>query len=79
MKNAKYHNLVDLVFGMGIMYDQIMEVLDIKKFSIIKNNLYILRLGIYEVSDKNRTLEYLLHDFVKVSITIDDNRLRSNL
>ena len=35
--------------------------------------------GRYEISDINRTLEYLLTDFVKVSITIDDIRLKSNI
>ena len=31
------------------------------------------------MSDVNKTLEYLLLDFVKISITIDDIRLRSKL
>ena len=35
--------------------------------------------GIYEVVDLNNTLNHILTDNVKVNITIDDNRLKSNL
>ena len=35
--------------------------------------------GIYEVSDLNNTLKNILPDNVKVSVTIDDIRLKSNL
>ena len=33
----------------------------------------------YEITDINKTLEYILPDNVKVSITVDDIRLKSNL
>ena len=33
----------------------------------------------YEIAEINKTLEYFLSDNVKVSITIDDIRLESNL
>ena len=35
--------------------------------------------AIYEVVDLNNTLKYILPDVVKVNITIDDIRLKSNL
>ena len=35
--------------------------------------------GIYEISDKNKALEHILPDNVKVSVTIDETRLKSNL
>ena len=55
-----------------------MDVLDIK-FSPSERTGYTLPPGIYEVSDINRTLKYLLPDMVKISITIDDIRLKSIL
>ena len=63
---------------MKLMYNEIMDVLDIKYFQS-KRNGYTLPPGIYEVVDINTTLKFLLTDFVKVSITIDDFRLKSNL
>ena len=50
-----------------------MDVLDIKYFPSERTG-YTLPPGIYEVSDINTTLKYLLPDSVKVSITIDDSR-----
>ena len=33
----------------------------------------------YEITDLNKTLEFILPDNVKVSITLDDIRIKSNL
>ena len=44
-----------------------------------KRTGYSLNAGIYEVVDLNNTLRYFLPDNVKVSVTIDDVRLKSNL
>ena len=67
-----------MVNRMQLMYNEIMDVLDIKYFPS-KRTGYTLPPGIYEISDINKTLQYLLPDIVKISITIDDVRLRSNL
>ena len=58
---------------MQLTYNEIMDVLDIKNFPSERTG-YTLPPGIYEVSDINTTLKYLLPDIVKVSITIDDSR-----
>ena len=55
-----------------------MDILDLKYIST-KRIGYSLNPGIYEVVDLNNTLKDILPDNVKVTITIDDIRLKSNL
>ena len=78
LKNAKYNNLEDLVYRMRLSYDEIMDILDLK-YIPTKRTGYSLNPGIYEVVDLNNTLKYILPDNVRVNITIDDIRLKSNL
>ena len=78
LKNAKYNDLEDLVYRFQLTYDEIIDILDLKYIST-KRTGYTLEPGIYEVVDLNNTLKYILPDNVKVSITIDDVRLKSNL
>ena len=63
---------------MQLTYDEIIDILDLKHVST-KRTCYSVNPGIYEVIDLNNTLKYILHDNVKVSITIDDIRLKANL
>ena len=49
------------------------------KYIPTKRTGYSLSPGVYEVVDLNNTLKNLLPDNVKVSVTIDDVRLKSNL
>ena len=63
---------------MGLTYNEITVVIDMKYFPSEKIG-YTLPPGIYEISDINKTLNFLLPDFVKVSITNDDIELKSNL
>ena len=78
LKNAKYNDLEDLVYRMRLSYDEIMDILDLN-YIPTKRTGYSLNPGIYEVVDLNNTLKYILPDVVKVNITIDDIRLKSNL
>ena len=78
LKNVKYNDLEDLVYRMQLTFDEIIDVLDLK-YIPTKRTGYSLDPGIYEVVDLNNTLKYILPDNVKVSITIDDVRLKSNL
>ena len=48
-----------------------MDISDIKYFPTQRTG-YTIPPEIYETSDINETLEILLPDFVKLSITIDD-------
>ena len=63
---------------MRLSYDEIMDIIDLN-YIPTKRTGYILNLGIYEVNDLNNTLKHVLPDNVKVNITIDDVRLKSNL
>ena len=78
LKNIKYNDLKDLVYRMRLSYDEIMDILDLK-YIPTKRTAYSLNPGIYEVIDLNNTLNYVLPDNVKVSVTIDDIKLKSNL
>ena len=78
LKNVKYNDLEDLVYRMRLSYDEIMDILDLK-YIPTKRTGYSLNPGIYEIVDLNNTLKYMLPDNVKVNVTIDDIRLKSNL
>ena len=78
LKNVKYNDLEDLVYRFKLTYDEIMDILDLKYFPT-KRTGYSLNPGIYEVVDLNNTLNHILPNNVKVNITIDDIRLKSNL
>ena len=78
LKNVKYNDLADLVYRMQLTYDEIIDVLDLKYIST-KRIGYSLNPGIYEIVDLNNTLKHILPDNIKVSVTIDDIRLKSNL
>ena len=78
LKNVKYNDLEVLVYRMRLSYDEIIDILDLKYFPT-KITGYSLNPGNYEVVDLNNTLKYILPDNVKVSVTIDDVRLKSNL
>ena len=63
---------------MQLAYDEIIDILDLK-YIPKKRTGYSLNPGIYEVIELNNTLKYILPNNVKVAITIDDIRLKSNL
>ena len=63
---------------MQLSFDEFINILDIKTFPS-KRTGFTSPPGIYEVSEINKTLAYELPEFVEASITIDDNRLKSNL
>ena len=78
LKKAEYKDFRDLVYRMQLSYDEIIDVLDLK-YIPTKRTGYSLNPGIYEIVDLNNTLKQILPDNVKVNITIDDIRLKSNL
>ena len=78
LRKVKYNNLRDLIYRMQLTYNEIIDVLDLE-YIPTKRTGYSLNPGIYEVVDLNNTLKYILPDNVKVSVTIDDIRLKSNL
>ncbi len=78
LKKVKYNDLEDIVYRMRLSYDEIMDILDLK-YIPTKRTGYSLNPGIYEVVDLNNALKYILPDNVKVSVLIDDIRLKSIL
>ena len=78
LKKAKYKDLRDLVYRMQLTYDEIIDVLDLK-YIPTKRTGYSLNPGIYEIVNLNNTFRHILPDNVKVNITIDDIRVKSNL
>ena len=78
LKNVKYNDLEDSVYRMQLTYDEIIDILDLKNIPT-KRTGYSLNPSIYEVIDLNNTLKFILPDNVKVTITIDDIRLKSDL
>ena len=78
LEKIKYNDLEDLVYRMRLSYDEIMDILELN-YIPTKRTGYSLNPGIYEVVDLNNTLKHILPNNVKVNITIDDIRLKSNL
>ena len=78
LKNAKYNNFEDMVYRFQLIYDEIINIIDLK-YIPTKRTIYSLNPGIYEVVDLNNTLKYILPVNVILSVTIDDVRLKSNL
>ena len=67
-----------MVFRMELTRHEDAEILD-TKYSDAKTTVYTFQPGNYEVFEKNLMLKSLLPDEVKVNITVDDSRLRSNI
>ena len=63
---------------MKLTHDEIIDILDFK-YIPTKRRGYSLNPGIYEIVDLNSTLKYILPDYVKVDVSLDDIRLKSNL
>ena len=78
LKNVKHNDLEDLVYRFQLTFDEIIDKLDLK-YTPTKRTGRFLNAGTYEVVDLNSTVKYILPDDVKVSVTIDDVRLNSNL
>ena len=63
---------------MQLTYNEVIDILDLK-YIPTKRTGYSLNPGIYEVVGLNNTLKYILPNNVKINVTIEDVRLKSNL
>ena len=77
LRNVKYNDLKYLVYRMQLTYE-IIDILDLK-YIPTKRTGYSLTPGIYGVTDVSITFKYILPDNVKVRVTVDDVRIKSNL
>ena len=75
--NVKDKDLNDLVYRMQITCDENMDILNLK-YNPTKRTGYGSNADFYEVFNLNDSLKCILPDNVKVSVTIDDVRLKSN-
>ena len=78
LKRVKYKDLEDMVYGMELTYNEIIDILNVK--STCGSTIgFTLLPDVYEISDIKLMLKSILPKQVKVKITIDDIRLKSNL
>ena len=69
---------MDLVYKFQLTYDEVIGILHLN-YIPTKRTGSSLNPSIYDVIDLNNTLKCTLPDNVKVSVTIDDIRLKSNI
>ena len=78
LKNVKYNDLEDLVYRFKLTYDEIMDILDLK-YIPTKRTGYSIEPNIYNVVDLNKTLKNILPDNVKINISIDERKYKTDL
>ena len=78
LKNVKYNDLEDLVYRFKLTYDEIMDILDLK-YIPTKRTGYSIEPNIYNVVDINKTLKNILPTNVKIDITIDERKYKTDL
>ena len=78
MRNVKYNDLRDLIYRMQLTCNESIDILDLE-YVPTKRIGFSLNPGTYEVDDLNINLKHILPNNVKVTITIDDIRLKSKL
>ena len=78
LKSAKYNDLEDLVYRMQLTYNEIINILDLK-YIPTKRKGYSIKPNIYNVVDLNKTLKNILPDNIKINITIDERKYKTDL
>ena len=78
LKKVKYNDLEDLVYRFRLTYDEIMDILDLKYISTERMG-YTIEPNIYNVVDLNKTLKNILPNNVKIDITIDEKKYKTDL
>ena len=78
LKKAKYNDLRDLIYRMQLTYNEIIDILDLE-YIPTKRIGYSINPNINNVVDLNNTLKNFLPNNVKISVTIDEKKYKSNL
>ena len=78
LERVKYKDLEDMVYRLQLTYNEIIDKMDVRYFAGPTIG-HALPIGIYEISDINLMLKSLLTKDIKLNLTIDDFRQRSNL
>ena len=78
LKNVKYNDLEDLVYRLKLTYNEIMDILDLK-YIPTKRTGYSIEPNIYNVVHLNKTLKNSLPNNVKIDVTIDERKYKTDL
>ena len=78
LKKAKYNDLKDSVYRMRLSYDEITDLLDLE-YIPTKGIGYSLNPNKKNVVDLNNSLKNILPDNVKINITIDERKNKTDL
>ena len=78
LKKAKYNDLEDLVYRFQLTYDEIIDILDLK-YIPTKRTGYSIEPNIYNIVDLNKILKNILPDKVKINISIDERKYKTDL
>ena len=78
LKNVKYNDLEDLVYRMRLSYDEVMNILDLKYIPTKKIG-YSIEPNIYNVVDLNKTLKNILPNNIKINVSIDERKYKTDL
>ena len=78
LKNAKYNDLEDLVYRMQLTYNEIINILDLQ-YTPTKRIGYSIEPNINNAPDLNKTLKNILPDNVKINVTIDERKYKTDL
>ena len=78
LKNIKYIDVKDMVYRMELTYDEIPDILNVKYFAASTAG-YTSPPIMYRISDITSVIKSLLPKGVKVDITTDDIKFKSNL
>ena len=78
LKKVEYNDLEDLVYRFQLTYDEIIDVLDLK-YIPTKRIGYSIEPNIYNVVDLNNILKKILPDNVKINVTIDESKYKTDL
>ena len=78
LRKVKYNDLRDLIYRMQLTYNEIIDILDLKYIST-KTVGYSVEPNIYNVVDLNKTLKNILPNNVKINVTIDERKYKTDL
>ena len=78
LKNARFNDLEDMVYRFKLTYDEIMDILDLK-YIPTKRMGYSIEPNVYNVVDLNKTLKNILPNNVKINVTIDERKYKTDL
>ena len=78
LKKLEYNDLEYLVYRFQLTYDEIINILDLK-YIPAKRMGYSIEPNIYNVVDLNKTLKNILPNNVKINVTIDERKYKTDL